>query len=291
MEETVVKARIVDRMSLLESHVSGRVAHSLNDVTSALEVLYREVLNLTHGWDLASANFPDRNFPAIDLHDVGRRLAVQVTVTCDTDKIVETQDTFQRHKLDARYDQLIFVGIKSVKKSSKLAPWAELFTQSKLLNLENLDLAQLWALDDRLAKSIPWHQFTEQSDRHCFDVVLGVLDRDAIRHMTHVEGDFDDMIDALRQVKQIINQGQVRGTRIQAKPISLYDTPYVQILEDIDTHVGRMASIIKRNLQPYNFLPRPAADEVDRERRQLVDEVNDFCAAHVHNRRLHTWGG
>ena len=291
MEETVVKARIVDRMSLLEAHVSGRVAHGLNDVTSALEVLYREVLNLTHGWNLTSANFPDRNFPAVDLHDVAQCLAIQVTVTCDTGKIVETQDTFMRHKLDTQYDRLIFVGIRSVKKSKQLAPWAELFTQSKLLNLENLDLAQMRALDDRLANSIPWHQFTEQSDRHCFDVVLGVLDRDAIRHMTNVEGNFDDMLEALQEIKQIINQGQVRETRIQAKPLSLYDTPYIQILEDIDTHVGRMASLVKRNLQPYNFLPHPAADEVDRERYQLVQEVNDFCAAHGHDRRIHTWGG
>ena len=254
-------------------------------------MLYREVLNLTHGWNLTSTNFPDRNFPAIDLHDVGRRLAVQVTVNCDTSKIVETQDTFLRHSLDNHYDRLIFVSIKSVKKSSKLAPWAELFTQSKLLNLENLDLAQMQTLDDRLASSIPWHQFTEQSDRHCFDVVLGVLHRDAIRHMTPVEGNFDDMLDALRAIKQIINQGQAPGLRTQAKPISLYATPYVEVLEDIDTHVGRMASMVKRNLQPYNFLPHRAADEVDRERQQLVNKVNDFCAAHGHDRQLHTWGG
>lgn len=290
MEETVVKARIIDRMSLLEAHVTGRVAHGLNDVTSALEVLYREVLNFTHGWDLTSANFPDRNFTAVDLHDVGRRLAVQVTVTCSTNKIVETQDTFQRHNLDLQYDRLIFVGIKSVIRSKKLASWAELFTQSTLLNLENLDLGQLWALDDRLANSIRWHRFTERSDRHCFDVVLGVLDRDAIRHMTHVEGSFDDMLEALQQIKQIINLGQIRETRIQAKPVSLYDTPYVQILEVIDSHVGRMASIVKRNLEPYNFLPPPAANEVDRERRQLVQEVNSFCTAHGHDGRLHTWG-
>lgn len=257
MEETDVKARIVDRMSILESHVTGRVAHSLNDVTSALEVLYREVLNLTQGWNLTSTNFPDRNFPAVDLHDVGGRLAVQVTVNCNTDKIVATQDTFQRHKLGDHYDRLVFVGIKSVKKSKKLESWAEIIAQSELLNLENLDFAQLCALDDRLASSIPWHQFTEQSDRHCFDVVLGVLDRDAIRHMTHVEGDFDDMLDALRQIKQVINQGQVGGTRIQAKPLSLYGAAYVQILEDIDTHVGRMASIVRRKRQPYNVLLAP----------------------------------
>ncbi|WP_422936269.1 SMEK domain-containing protein [Sinomonas sp. P47F7] len=291
MDEIVVKERIVDRMSILESHVSGRVAHGLTDVTSALEVLYREVLNLTRGWNLASTNFPSRNFPAVDLHDVGRRVAVQVTATCDNKKIVQTQDTFTRHGLSARYDSLIFVGVKSVKSPKQLAPWAQLFTQSQLLNLENLDLAQLWALDDRLAKSISWDRFTQESDRHCFDVVLGVLDRDAIRHMTQVEGNFGDMLDALRQIKQVINEGRVKGTRIQAKALSLYDTPYVQILEDIDTHVGRMASIVKRNLEPYNFLPHSAAAEVDQERLELVEEVNKFCAAHGHDRRIHTWTG
>jgi hypothetical protein len=291
MEETVVKARVVDRMSLLEAHVSGRVAHSLNDVTSALEVLYREVLNLTHCWNLTSTNFPKRNFPAVDLHDIGQRLAVQVTVTCNTNKIVKTQDTFKRHNLDAEYDRLIFVGIKSATKSKRLASWAEIFTQSALLNLENLDLAQLSVLDERLANSIPWHQFTEQSDRHCFDVVLGVLNRDAIRHMTHVEGNFDDMLLGLRQIKQIINQGHIDGTHVQAKPISLYDTPYVEILEDIDTHVGRMASIVKRGLEPYNFLPSTAADAVDEERRQLMRQVNEFCDAHAHIGQIHAWDG
>ncbi len=44
-----------------------------------------------------------------------------------------------------------------------------------------------------------WDQYTNESDSHCFDVALGVLDRDAIRHATMVEGNFDDMLDAIRK--------------------------------------------------------------------------------------------
>ncbi len=291
MQESEVKARIVDRMSILDSHVSGRVAHGLLDATAALEVLYAEVLNLTRGWNLSSTNFPARNFPAVDLHDPVQRLAVQVTVTCDSGKITETQKTFERHNLGASYSRLVFVGIRSTTQSKNLASWAEVFSQSDLLNLENLNLSQLVTLDDRLAQSIQWHRFTQQSDQRCFEVVLGVVNRDAIRHMTHVEGDFDDMLTALRQIKQVINQGEIPGTSIIAKPLSLYAAPYIAILEEIDTRVGRMSSIVKRDLQPHNFLPYPAAREVDIERVHLIDSVNAFCMANQHDGRIHAWGG
>jgi len=41
MEESAVKARIVDRMTILKVYVSVRAAHDLSDVASALEVLLR----------------------------------------------------------------------------------------------------------------------------------------------------------------------------------------------------------------------------------------------------------
>jgi len=133
MEESAVKARIVDRMTILKVYVSVRAAHDLSDVASALEVLYCEVLNLTKGWDLTSANYPSLNSPAVDLHDKGRRIAVQITATCDTKKITETQETWERNGLSAAYDELIFVGVKSVQKSKYLKPWANIYTQEDLL--------------------------------------------------------------------------------------------------------------------------------------------------------------
>lgn len=292
MEESTLKSQIVDRMSILKYHVSGRATHGLLDAASALEVLYREVLNLTRGWDLVAANFPRPNFPAIDLHDRSARIAVQVTVNCDTRKILKTQETWDRHQLSDDYDLLIYAGVNSVQRSKKLKTWEQVWQQDHLLNLDNLTLGELAALDQRLGESIPWHRYAQESDAHCFDVVLGVLDRSAIRHATHVEGDFDAMLDGLREIKQIIHQGQIADTALRAKPLNSYGAEYVAILDQVDDHVGRMRAIVQRHYEPqYGCLPAPHADEVDRERVLLVEAVNQFARKHGHARQIAIWEG
>ncbi len=122
--------------------------------------------------------------------------------------------------------------------------------------------------------------------------MLGVLDRDAIRHATMVEGNFDDMLDAIRKIKQIINQGLIEGSGQRAKPLSLYGPEYADILETIDIHVGQISSIVRRNYNPHHqLLPWEAAAKVDQERTVMVDAVNKFAEAHGHTRRIAVWHG
>lgn len=291
MREDELKRRIVDRMSLIDAHVKGRARHGLNDASSAIETLYREVLNLTRGWHLASTNFGQHDFPAVDLHDPAQRIAVQVTATCNTKKIVNTQKIYQEHKLDKAYDTLIFIGIESLKTSSKLEPWAEIWPQSKLLNLENLDLQQLEDLDSRLDQSISWHHFVEMSDRHCFDVVMGILDRDAIRHETSQEGDFGAMSAGLMDIKQIVNSGEIHGTRHRAKPLPLYSQKYQDILIEVDERVGRIRSLVQRHTTSTGYLSWDVAAKVDSMRHELVTLVNTFCDENSHGRRIRVWSG
>lgn len=54
------------------------------------EYLFRRLLNSLYGWDLSNANEHSSNAEAVDLVDDGRRLAVQVSVTCTTDKVNKT---------------------------------------------------------------------------------------------------------------------------------------------------------------------------------------------------------
>ena len=285
MNESVIKARIVDKIALLEAHVSVSIEHNLLDVTNALEVLYKEIPNMTQGWDLVSANFPNRNFPAIDLHDPGRRIAVQVTANCTKQKIEKTEDTFNKSGLKECYDRLVVVCPKKTRTPKASGCRTEVWTGTRALNLENLNLCELGELDDRLSRSIEWHKITQTSDKHCFDVVLGVLDRDAIRHSTEIEGDFDDMLAALKQIKQLVTEGEISGTRIQAKNCSLYEDEYVEILDEIALKVGLMMSELKRNYEPqYRMLPRQSADRIDSFRVELVSEVNEFSKRHGHKK-------
>jgi hypothetical protein len=286
MRETELHARIQDRMSALRFHVAGRSGANLNDGALALETLFKEVLVMTRGWQLTSTNFDSRNFPAIDLHDTSSRLAVQVTVNVNKAKILATQEIFTRRGFWQQYDTLYFVGLNSVQKTDVLNPQALILRQDALLNLSNLNLSELETLDARLAASIPWQSFTQQSDAFCFDVVLSVFDRDAIRHTTRWEGSYPDMLKGLRQVKQIVTEGRVGTTNIVAKPQSFYTEDYREILEFIDVQVGIMMSMVAKNMQNQVWSGGAVEQLLDSVRTGLVARVNAFSAAHGHTRNV-----
>ena len=291
MREDELKRRIIDRMSRIEHHVMARTEQGFADVALSLETLYREILNATHGWNLVSANFPARDFPAIDLHDRSSRIAVQVTVTCDSAKIAKTIDAFTKAGLDSAYDRLLLAAPRIVKSSKKLTPWTELFPRSKLLNLDNLRLDELEVLDDRLSRSIPEEITSSVDDHAAFDLVLDILDRPAIQHRTHVEGNFESFVDALKSINEMAAAGSKDGTPVLgAKPRHDYGDPYRAALSEIVERVGRMKALVERHMEGPTFLPAEAANRVDAERALLVQYVNEFCETNGHATRITAWG-
>jgi hypothetical protein len=292
VREDELKRKIVDRMSSVENHLIARAGQGLLDSAGSLEVLYREILNATHGWNLEAANWPKRNFPAIDLHDLANKIAVQVTIQCDTTKILKTQNMFAEHALDKRYDRLLFVAAKLPKTCSKLRGSSELFPRAKALNLDGLSLGELELLFSRISASLPEASDHEISDFDAFEVVVGVLERPAIQHKTFMEGNFDDMLRALDEISQLLNGGEIAAKpSFRAKSKVAYSEPYATVIRSIATHIGRMSALVKKNLNDCYFLPYDVAEQVDRVREDLVDMVNAFCAEHGHRGKIEIWAG
>lgn len=287
MREAQLAASIAERGAIIGWHVKMQTAASLNDVSKGLETLYMEILNLSRGWNLESTNFKTPNAAAIDLHDPFQKIAVQVTVNATTTKVAKTIKTFESTGLRSRYDELWIVGIAATQQSGLNArSWLTVLKQSAMLSTASLKLEQMEELDDRLARSVKWDRFVQKSDAHCFDIVLSVLDRDAIRHSTQMEGDFDDMLVGLREIKQIVTMGEVHGKKHQAKPAPLYEPEYQEILDAIEITVGEMSSLVKRNRESAFAIAPVAAREVDHLRENLVADVNRFCMDHKHTRRI-----
>ena len=102
--------RIADLLALFAREVSVRRKASLTDVNRVAQDivcrLLRIILDLP---DLRNLDATERaNFPAVDLGDDARRVAVQVTSDGSGDKIKETLDTFARYGLEDRFDRLKF---------------------------------------------------------------------------------------------------------------------------------------------------------------------------------------
>jgi len=77
--------------------------------------LFREIFNLPNLRNLNAAD--KKNYPAVDLADDSRRIAIQVTATPTLEKIRDTLSSFLRHGLDSKYDKLIIYVITRKQRS------------------------------------------------------------------------------------------------------------------------------------------------------------------------------
>ncbi|OXM19374.1 hypothetical protein CBI33_22760 [Rhodococcus erythropolis] len=286
-----IKNEIVYKLSLLEHTILNRSDAGVRDVYEDLEMFAMDTLNITRGWNLVNANSQSYNAPAVDLVDETSRVAIQITTNCTGAKITKTINGFIENELDKKYSDLYIVGIGKVGKSSSMKPWTHVSTLTRALDVSSLELSKKIQLRDRLSCGIPWQYYSNMNDRHCFDVVLTVLNRDAIRHSYHMEGDFHEMRDALGAIKEIATQGHIRGTDIRAKPRSNYAPEYHEILDLISTEVGKMRQITSnQNIDEYGMLDYKKVEALTQIRNLLVQSVNEFSAVNNFDTRIEISG-
>ena len=99
--------QIADRLNELFAVVKTRSRASLTDASHILETVARRFFNALYGWELVNLNTEQANFPAADLGDRKRRIAIQITVQESPDKITHTAAKAKEHKLGKAFDRLI----------------------------------------------------------------------------------------------------------------------------------------------------------------------------------------
>ena len=99
--------RISDKLNMLSDIVKSRSRAGLTDANQVLEAIATRFLNALFGWQLSNLNIEQANYPAADLGDRRRRIAIQVTNEEGPDKIRRTTDKAVEHRLGAEFDRLI----------------------------------------------------------------------------------------------------------------------------------------------------------------------------------------
>ncbi|MBP2524269.1 MULTISPECIES: SMEK domain-containing protein [unclassified Rhodococcus (in: high G+C Gram-positive bacteria)] len=279
MYDSQINDQIVSRLDLFESHAKAYSNKSRGNIYNDLEHLTQELLNAAYGWNLHNPNGSNSNTPAIDLYDDSKRIAVQVSMTANKTKINKTLATFKKKNLQRKYDDLYIIGVRSVSQLSDPLDWVHISTLKNSIDLDNLTAETKEEIADRISRSIPWEHYYNMSDRHCFEVVLSVLNRDAIRHSYDMEGNFDDMHHALGEIKQIATIGSIKGRTLVAKPqVDYKEDIYLEILEIIDVKVGLMRQIVSPQRRVgQHFLPSTEVEKLTEIRDELLAKVNLFC--------------
>ncbi len=97
---------IADRLNELAVIVKTRSRASLTDGNRILESISARFFNALFGWNLVNLNIEQSNYPAADLGDRRRRIAIQVTSADGADKITHTRAKAVQHKLGTKFTRL-----------------------------------------------------------------------------------------------------------------------------------------------------------------------------------------
>ena len=99
--------QIADRLNLLASQLKTRSRASFTDANHSLEFVMARFFNALFAWNLTDLNAVQANFPAADLGDRTRRIAMQITNEESSQKISGTATKAAEHRLGQHFDRLI----------------------------------------------------------------------------------------------------------------------------------------------------------------------------------------
>ena len=280
---------IITLMTFLQSHIQNSVKQSFTDLTFNLEVVLTDFLNVFEkdNEKYKNINFFQHNYPAIDLVNETKDIAVQATTNADLTKVKKTIATFKKHNL--KYSNLIVIGF--VKATKSKLPNVTIHGFEYLLKLakhsENQQKEKIYEI---LKRQIPWNSLTPLDDKMCIDVVFDVINRSAVRDYTICEGDFNKMAMGLFEVKEIITTGVIKSKSIRAKALVEYTDKVKSKLSEIEFYVSSILQICNsnKNARDSDFLclSRNETDKIDELKSAIIDKTNSLADSFNLNKRI-----
>ena len=99
--------KIADRLNVVSNQLKTRTRASFTDANHSLEFVMARFFNALFGWNLTDLSAEKQNFPAADIGDRERRVAMQITNEDSSAKIATTRDKAVDHGLGKDFDRLI----------------------------------------------------------------------------------------------------------------------------------------------------------------------------------------
>lgn len=112
--------QVIKSLAYLSREVEIRSSLNLTDLNIHAENFFRDLLNLSLGYQLENINAINPSAVAIDLGDKTNRIAIQVTSTSTLEKTKSTVKKFIEKGLDKEYDRLVIFNL--VKRSQHISP-------------------------------------------------------------------------------------------------------------------------------------------------------------------------
>lgn len=101
----IIIGQLIDDLSKLHSQIDLRCQLGLTDLNKYCEDFIKEVLNICYELNLKNLNTERSNEPGIDLGDIKKKIAYQITSTITSDKINKTLEAINLAQLE-KYNKI-----------------------------------------------------------------------------------------------------------------------------------------------------------------------------------------
>lgn len=239
-------------ISLLQLYILNRQKAGFKDMERMLEALCSQVFKAIGIGNFVNMNQIKVNFPAIDLADDAKSIAIQVTSNASPAKIKKTIAAFEKKdksgkSLKDKYVKLYIWGFcKFSTPDNALPPYCEVvgteFIIDRLVDLG--DTEKVITVFNEIIKHETSLHLHPWQDVDCLKIMLFRINRDAVKHRMMAEGSIEKMIGGLQEITQIITTGKLNG-RQESKPYpEFHDIDIQNFLVSTLNNISKIKAIV-----------------------------------------------
>ncbi len=274
--------RITDALGSLAYRLEAKNSISLYDINIHAEDFFKGLLNLIFGYNLENINIADgKNTAAIDLGDIDKRIAVQVTSDKTPKKIRTTIEKFLKKNLFENYERLTFLIIKIKKKDYRPSFNTQekfqfnkkediIFIEDLLLKIRDLEVGRLKEISSYLDAELLAQNNSESNEVETICDLIHFLSNNKKYNKLHEEREPDPE----HKIYKRFSDYSTHLTNCYKDLAPIYSIAVTTAKETIglDTADVRLIAAYLKDTSD-NFLTRCEGNP-----RQALDEITDFFA-------------
>lgn len=272
-------------IALLQTYIIQRQKAGFNDMERMLEALSIHMFRALNIGDLINKNQLKVNFPAIDLADDKKKIAVQVTSNANRAKISKTIQAFEKKNgthgsLKDSYSTLYIFGFCKLSRCP-VPNYCKVIDPSYLIGelCDKADEDQIQSVINAVRRHQDYSSLHPWNDKDSLEIILNTINRNAIKHKMSCEGSVADMTQGLKEISELIAKGSIRGKE-RAKSISDFqDSSMIKFLRNVMDAISEIQAIVNNSNYSHGDFVAINSDgmmKIDGLKRQIAQISSDI---------------
>lgn len=240
-------------IALLQFYITQRQKAGFHDMERMVEALTIFMFRALRMGELKNLNQIKVNFPAIDLADNTKMIAVQVTTNASPGKINKTITAFEKKNesgvsLKDKYSVLYIFGFCKASKHS-VPSYCKLIDTSYLVGelCDNADEDMIHDMLDAIRRHQDYTSLHPWNDKDALEIILNVINRNAIKHRMICEGSLHDMLIGFNEINEVIGKGTIQRKQRSKSIADFKDQGMVKFLRGIMDDLSHIQAIINKS--------------------------------------------